>query len=134
MILDELPESPANRDHLKSTITKYFINLSKINKTRVIIYKNRIQEADSKEHAILQCIDIITGVIEFYLNNSKIDSNKGKAKLKIFNHIYNNYIKYFVPDFSFIKTTGYLNCFKAWLAPYKHFVYKNIKKAPDIPT
>ena len=96
LILDELPEAPTSRDHLKSSIIKYFSNLSKRNKTKVVIYKNRIQEADSKEHAILQCVDVITGVIEFYLNNPEIDSNKGKAKLKIFNHIYNNYIKYFV--------------------------------------
>ena len=128
LILDELPESPTVRNDFKNILVKNFHKISQNNETKVIIYKNRIQEANSKFHSIIQCIDVIVGVIEFYLNNStEIESNKGKAKIKIFEHIYDNYIKLLIPNFSFIKTTGYLNCYKSWLFPYKHLVFKKVK-------
>ncbi len=136
IIFDELPECPQKRKKLKESILYNFKDIANHGENKIIIYKNRIQEANSKEHPILQCIDVITGVIEYYLNQEdNVTSKKGQAKLKIFNHIYENYIKYFEPNFSFLKTTGYLRCYKAWLAPYKHIIFKNyIKKIPDLPT
>lgn len=134
LILDELPESPTVRTNFKNGLVKNFYKISQNNNSKVIIYKNRIQEANSKEHTILQCVDIIIGVIEFYLNHSgEPQTIKGEAKLKIFNHIYENYIKYFIPNFSFLKSTGYFNCYKSWLAPYKHLVFRKIK-APGLTT
>lgn len=133
LLLDELPEEPIKRKTLKNCIVRNFNDISKNNYNKVLIYKNRIQEANSKTHPILQCVDVIVGTIEFYLNNKneEILSTKGQMKLKIFNHIYNNYIKPLNPNFDFNQSTGYFKCYKAWISPYKHLVYKKI---PELST
>ena len=80
-------------------------------------------------------ISILTNLCPTHLDYHGSYKSYRNVKLKIFNHIYENYIKYFEPNFSFLKTTGYLRCYKAWLAPYKHIIFKNyIKKIPDLPT
>jgi len=132
IFFDELPESLKISNKFKRLLISGIVQESKNYNTKVSIYKNNIFEVDSKKHPILQCVDVILGVIEFYLNSTKEDqqTNRGKAKLQLFNHIYDNYIMKMCENFDFDISTGYFNTYRAWQSSYKHLVYKR-KKSPN---
>ena len=138
LFLDELPESLQKNNKLKICLSKGIlkISFSESVSNKVLLYKSRIEEVKSENHIILQCIDVILGVIDFYLNTSEDEkrSKRGQAKMKIMEVIMKN-IYYICPTFSFVKSTGYFKTYKSWLFPYKHFVFKQQKiKTPEIPT
>lgn len=132
---DELPESLSINKNFKKHLVSCFINASKDSSNKVSLYPSNIFEVDSKNHVILQCIDVILGTIEFFLNtpDEQRTSKRALAKIEMFNHIYEHYITNLCENFSFDLSTGYFNCRKAWKSPYKHFVYKKIK-APKSTT
>ena len=131
IFFDELPETLKSNKTLKQKIITGIINSAKELQHSINVFKKDIQEVDSKKHVILQCVDVILGIIEFYLNATEENkqSNRGKAKIDLFNYIYDNYIIKLCPNFSFLESTGYFKCHKAWQAPYKHFVFKKLKKS-----
>ncbi|QQK81701.1 DUF3800 domain-containing protein [Salicibibacter cibi] len=88
-----------------------------------------IVEADSKEHLILQCVDIITGAMNFKLNRLNLikdestnrRGNRTIAKEKLYKHIYSR-ISEWKPGFNAGVSTGIDNDFSNnWLYPYSHW-------------
>lgn len=138
LYLDELPESLQKNNILKSYLSNGLLKLSfsEATNNKVLLYKSRIEEVNSENHVILQCIDVVLGVIDFYLNTTieERQSKRGQAKMKLMEIILKN-INYICPNFSFAKSTGYFKTYKSWLAPYKHLVFKSQKiKTPELPT
>lgn len=128
IFMDEFPESLKSKDKLSKVLISSLIKISRKNDNKVSLYKENIVQVDSKEHVILQCVDIVVGVIDFYLNTTEEQrkSKRAKAKIEMFLHIYNNYILELCPNFNFDISTGYFNCYSAWLSPYKHLVFKQL--------
>ena len=135
LIFDDLPETKSKcHTFKKALITKIKTN-KKPNANKVFINKNKIEEVDSKKHPILQCVDVITGCIDFYLNDRNSNSKRAKAKLKVCENII-NHIKEIKRNFNLTKTTGTIYSHNGWKSVYKHFVYeKKIKnKTPNTST
>ncbi|QKY70201.1 DUF3800 domain-containing protein [Lentibacillus sp. CBA3610] len=97
----------------------------------VIHSKDDIAEAESHNHVILQCIDIVLGAMEFRLNNkhlAKADGSKrrGKrtiAKEKLYKHIY-SHIRDIYPNFNIGESTGTNgDKSKRWKHSYRHWKF-----------
>lgn len=134
IFLDELPESLAINKLFKKKLVSAVIREANKIKNSVKLFQKDIIEVDSKKHVILQCVDVVLGVIEFYLNNKQADKDlsvRGKAKMDLFIHIFDNYISKLCPSFDFTQSTGKFKCAKAWNSPYKHFVFKKAIKKPQ---
>ena len=132
IFMDELPESLSINKKFKKYLVSGFIKESKRNDIQIKLYKKNIIEVNSKKHVLLQCIDVITGIIEFYLNTDENNKNsaRAKAKIDIFKYIFENYISTLCDNFDFNISTGYFASYKAWLSKYKHLVFKR-KKSPN---
>lgn len=139
LIFDALPEKPERREKFKSYLVNNLTHIPNDDvKNDVIITRQRIEEVDSKKHIILQCVDVIVGLIDFCLNNQKVDKGKSKrwfAKNKVLTVLL-SYIEEMHPNFVLYKTTRPIRGINAWLDKYKHFVYEKTKKikAPASPT
>ncbi len=132
LLFDELPDSTVENDRFKTALRRH---MGRPNKFGNIVYtkKRFIEEVDSKNHPILQCVDVVTGVIESELNmESGVEMSKRlKAKLKVFEFI-SNQIQDIHENFVMTETTYPIFAQKGFNDPYKHFVYK--RKAPDTST
>lgn len=129
LYFDKLPDTKKKNREFKGYIYSlndfFYIN-------NVHIYNEDIAEVDSKNHVILQCIDVILGAMNFKLNNmdkEKIPgSNKrGKrtiAKEKMYKNILRN-IKSIYPNFNIGVSTSNRNDFaNNWKDPYRHWCFK----------
>lgn len=99
----------------------------------VHIYNEDIAEVDSKNHVILQCMDVILGAMNFKLNNmdkEKIPGSykRGKrtiAKEKLYKNILKN-IKSIYPNFNIGVSTSYRNDItNNWKDSYRHWCFKS---------
>ena len=88
-------------------------------------------EVDSKDHVLLQCLDIVLGAMAFRLNNlHKITApetgKRGKrtiAKEKLYKHIHARIVALY-PNFKIGKTTGKANGWTdIWENPYRHWSF-----------
>ena len=127
---DELPDS-----RLKSELFKNHIwalqSLSIFTETNIRIRRRDIGEVDSKDHVLLQCLDIVLGAMAFRLNNlhktkAPDTGKRGKrtiAKEKLYKHIHSR-ITQIYPNFNIGKTTGKENGWTdIWEHPYRHWSF-----------
>lgn len=145
---DELPDKKTKNEGFKSYI--YGLqSLEEFKKSRIKIQRENITEVNSKEHLLLQGLDIILGAIAFRTNQRHLEkapnSNKrGKrtiAKEKLYKHI-NSKIQEIKPHFNICVNTGWENKTDLWTHPYRHWIFKskdalqmNIKeKSPNAAT
>ena len=126
LYLDQLPDKKEKCDKFKKHI--YTLN-NVLNLNNIFIPKENIAEINSKNHIILQCMDVILGAMNFKLNGLnevKLEnSNKrGKttiAKEKLYNVILSN-IRKIYPNFNIgISTSDRGNVKNRWLDPYRHW-------------
>lgn len=127
LIFDDLPETKEQIELFKTLLEKKinYDNSSK-HKNRVQVNHDRIEEVDSRKHVVLQCVDVITGLIDFYINTplSEIkNSKRATAKNKVFLEI-KKQIEEIHENFEFLDTTWPIWSTKGWKDCYKHFVYK----------
>lgn len=95
------------------------------------IHEDHISEADSKEHPVLQCTDIVLGAINFRLNDKHLEKPEGQrrrgkktlAKLKLYAHI-NRLIRNIYPNFNIGITTGRISASESWTHAYRHWEFK----------
>ena len=130
MYFDKLPDTKKKNKEFKGYI--YALNdFFCIN--NVHIYNEDIAEVDSKNHVILQCMDIILGAMNFKLNNmdkeKMPDSNRrGKrtiAKEKLYKNILRN-IKTIYPNFNIgVSTSSRGDFTNNWKDPYRHWCFKS---------
>lgn len=140
IIFDALPEKPENREKFKNYLISNLTHIPNIDiKNKIYIKRDHIEEVDSKKHIILQCADVIVGLIDFCLNDEHNEVNqKSKrwyAKRKVLEVIL-SYINELHPNFQLCISTKPIRGYNAWIDKYKHFVYKKTrtKKAPASPT
>ena len=119
LYFDKLPDTKKKNKEFKGYI--YALN-DFFYTNNVHIYNEDIAEVDSKNHVILQCMDIVLGAMNFKLNNMDKEklpgSNKrGKrtiAKEKLYKNILNN-IKIIHPNFNIgISTSSHGNFANNW--------------------
>lgn len=126
LICDDLPETKDQCKLFKKCIINKIRNNDKVNTNKVYINRDRIEEVDSQKHVILQCVDVIVGLTDFYLNTSKEDIKKSKrarARLYVWEYICSQ-IMCIDENFQLTKTTQPIFSHKGWKGQYKHFVYK----------
>ena len=96
---------------------------------RIHIQKDQIAEVDSKQHVLLQCLDIVLGSMPFKLNNkhkekpegSRVRGKRTIAKEKVYKHI-NKCIRGLYPGFNIGVSTGTPNGVEdRWNMPYRHW-------------
>jgi hypothetical protein len=98
---------------------------------RIRIRREDIADVDSKQHEILQCLDIVLGAINFRLNDKhKEKTAKGgtrrgsrtKAKERVYRHILSR-IQDIYPRFNIGRSTGQESDECRWSHPYRHWLF-----------
>ncbi|MDX6154321.1 DUF3800 domain-containing protein [Marinococcus sp. PL1-022] len=128
---DQLPDTKEKNDRFKA----YIYNLQNqdvFKDANLFIHsKDDIAEANSHDHVILQCLDVVLGAIEFRLNGKhKIipegEKRRGKrtvAKEKLYKEI-NSRIREVYPNFNIGDSTGIKGKVENnWLHSYRHWKF-----------
>ncbi|MBR0982344.1 DUF3800 domain-containing protein [Bradyrhizobium liaoningense] len=98
---------------------------------RIRIRREDIADVDSKQHEILQCLDIVLGAVNFRLNDKhKEKTAKGgtrrgsrtKAKERVYRHILGR-IQDIYPRFNIGRSTGQDSEECRWSHPYRHWLF-----------
>jgi len=101
-------------------------------RAKVQIGADQIAEVDSKEHVIMQALDVVMGAMQFRLNDKHLDKpenshRRGKrtiAKEKVYKHA-NARVRGLYPNFNIGITTGIQNDPQnIWRHAYRHWVFK----------
>lgn len=109
---------------------------------RVRIQEDQIAEVDSKEHVLLQCIDIVLGAMPFRLNDkhkekpmgSRVRGKRTIAKERVYKHILKR-IRLIQPNFNIGINTGTPTGVEdRWQMPYRHwrFVPSGAEYRPEL--
>lgn len=136
LIFDVLPETKEKVATFKEYLIRNLTHIRDNSATsKVDLSIQNIQEVDSKKHIILQMVDVIVGLIDFYVNDDQKKSKRWFAKHKIA-EVLLSYIQEIHPNFDIYITTKPLKGHNAWIDRYKHFIYTKStnKKAPALPT
>ena len=137
LIFDDLPETKKVCRKFKRFLVHNLNNLDIPNTNDIFISDKQIEEVDSKKHIILQCVDVILGCIDAFVNEyDSPDTNSSKrfkARFDVFKFIFSK-VQEIHPYFQILKTTLPVYNNKGWLDVYKHFIYYNKIKTPDVST
>jgi hypothetical protein len=130
VFFDNLPNTKEKRERFKDFV--YGINRwPEFRKANVCILRDQLAEVDSHNHAVLQCLDVVIGAMQFRLNNKHKDKPTGSkrrgrrtiAKEKLYNHI-NAKIRDIYPGFNIGITTGKQNDItNLWKHSYRHWLF-----------
>lgn len=91
--------------------------------------RQQIAEVNSKDHVLMQCLDVVLGAMAFRLNNKHLAKppgalRRGKrtiAKEKLYKHI-STRIRQIYPNFNVGESTGLQgNAANRWKHPYRHW-------------
>ncbi len=128
---DQLPLAPEQVEVFKSYLVR-LNNRSEFLSKELRIAEHNIVEVVSHSHDILQCLDIILGAMNFYLNDKHLDrpegqvrrSPKTRAKEKLYRHI-NRRIREIYPNFNVGITTGHQgDVANRWNHQYRHWNFR----------
>src|SRR5690606_1890603 len=98
---------------------------------RIQIRPQDIADVDSKEHPVLQCLDIVLGAMTFRLNdkhkektarNGTRRGSRTKAKHRVYLHILRR-IQEIYPNFNIGRSTGQPRPDSRWEHPYRHWLF-----------
>lgn len=130
VLMDNVPHKNEDVDEFKN----YLSSLSSFplfTRSGVSISKENIAEIDSKDHNILQAVDLILGAMQFRLNDkhkqksagSRVRGKKTRAKEKLYKHI-NSKIRGIKPNFNIGVNTGRPNGpSDSWNDKYRHWLF-----------
>ncbi|MGY5780212.1 DUF3800 domain-containing protein [Rhizobium sp. LEGMi135b] len=139
MLLDEIPHT---REKLE-IFRKHIENIENTASYRgkfIYFQRGQIADVNSKDHNILQGLDIILGSIYFRLNNFHKEKEEGKptrgkrtiAKEKVYKEI-NRQIRSIYPNFNIGTTTGTPNGeTDRWEHHYRHWCFKPADHEIDV--
>lgn len=131
LMFDKFPDTREKSDQFKH----YLAALSKgktFRNARLLIEPTSIAEIDSKDHALLQCIDVVLGAIQFRLNDKHLETisgsdrrgNRTVAKESVYLHIEDR-IRELIPTFSIDKNTiETMGQSSRWHQPYRHWLFQ----------
>ncbi len=127
--LDDVPSTNEKFDNFKnylSSLSDYpiFFNAG------VCIQKKAIYAVNSKEHVILQAVDVVLGAMQFRLNHKHRDKPEGMrnrakrtlAKERVYKEI-NKLIRDIYPNFNIGVSTGKAQHSERWSHPYAHWLF-----------
>jgi hypothetical protein len=134
MYFDKLPDTAEKCAAFKGYVTA----LNKHTGFRdagIVIQQNQLAEVDSKEHVILQALDVVLGAMQFRLNDKHLEKPEGSrirgkrtvAKERVYKHINASIRKlYDGKQFNIGVSTGRPNGPEAhdWHDPYRHWLFK----------
>lgn len=131
LLLDQIPATKGRlqkfREHLEKIENTYTFR-----GTNVYFQRGQIAGVNSKDHVILQGLDIILGSIFFRLNDqhkvkipgSRFRGKRTIAKEKVYKEI-NRQIREIYPNFNVGKSTGQANGLSdRWTHPYRHWCFE----------
>lgn len=130
LIFDDLPETKEQCNKFKELLMKKIVTNEKQNTNKVYLKKEDIEEVDSKKHVILQCVDVVVGLIDFILNTPSAEINKSsraKARYQVWQEIYKHILE-INSEFQLKETTKPVYSNIAWKSNYRHFVYHQKNK------
>jgi hypothetical protein len=128
---DKLPDTQEKCAAFKGFVLGLNKN-SAFRRAKIQIGDDQIAEVDSKEHVIMQALDVVMGAMQFRLNDKHLDKPEGAlrrgkrtiAKERVYKHV-NTRISAIYPRFNIGITTGTQNEPRnVWLHPYRHWVFK----------
>jgi hypothetical protein len=129
---DQLPLAPNQVKVFKDFLVK-LTHRAEFQARGLKIWPENISEVVSHDHDILQCLDIVLGAMNFYLNDKNKEkppgarqrSPKTRAKEKIYKHI-NRRIRGIYPNFNVGMTTGHQgDKSNRWNHPYRHWNFRS---------
>jgi len=128
---DRLPINTKEKIEIFKSYIHGMSNSPQLRNAKIVIPKDQIAEVDSKEHILLQCLDVVLGAMQFRLNNKHLEKSSGAtkrgkrtiAKEKLYKHI-NKRICDIYPGFNIGVTTGTAgNLSNVWSHPYRHWLF-----------
>lgn len=129
LYLDQLPDTKE-----KAQLFKGWIHALEKDPTfrriGILFPEDQVAEIDSKEHILLQCLDIVLGSMYFRLNNLHLEKPEGQrtrgkrtiAKEKLYKVI-NTRIRGIYPNFNIGVSTSSLDKQNRWEHPYRHWLF-----------
>lgn len=97
----------------------------------VVIPQDQIAEIDSKQHVILQCLDVVLGAMQFRLNDKhrekppgqRVRGKRTRSKERVYRHI-NRKISELYPNFNIgVSTSNGGDNANRWHHPYRHWLF-----------
>lgn len=137
--LDDAPSTTKALDNFKDYLASLTV-LPDFFRARVIVDKESISEVDSRDHVILQAVDVILGAMQFRLNEHHKAIPKGKrrrgkrtrAKERVYRFI-NKDLRSMYPGFNIGVTTGQTDGPQVrWTHPYRHWCFKPYQSVMDL--
>lgn len=131
LLFDMLPDTREKRTAFKG----YLNGLNEwrgFRNTGITLPSDGIGEIDSKNHVLLQCIDVVLGAMQFRLNDkhrdkppgSRVRGKRTRAKEAVYKHI-SSRIRALYPGFNIGTSTGIRGDWSSlWNDPYRHWLFK----------
>lgn len=130
---DKLPDTAEKCSAFKGYVTGLNSN-SEFRRAGITIRRDQLAEIDSKEHVVIQALDIVLGAMQFRLNDKHKEKPEGShrrgkrtiAKERVYKHILSEirstyHGKAFNVGISTGRPQGMLNL---WIDPYRHWLFK----------
>lgn len=132
MYFDKLPDTQEKCAAFKGFVLGLNRN-PKFVHAGIVLAEDQIAEIDSKEHVILQSLDIILGSMQFRLNDKHLEKPPGqrvrgkrtRAKERVYKRI-SALIRQLYPGYAFnigISTGMDGNPASTWIDPYRHWLF-----------
>lgn len=130
LLLDEIPHNKDKFDNFKEYMKK-LSSTGLFRDARVTVQREQIADVNSKDHVILQGLDIILGAMQFRLNDKHKEKPKGskrrgkrtRAKEKVYKHI-NKRIGRIYKNFNIGVSTATPNGLSdRWVHRYRHWKF-----------
>lgn len=128
--LDKLPDSKEKNALFKEQVLE-LQRCAEFRAASIFMTEDQISEVDSHEHLPMQCLDVVLGAVQFYLNASHLKTpdplskggNKTTAKQDLCEHICAR-IREIHPDFIVGETTTRAGGdMDRWRHPYRHWLF-----------
>ena len=126
--MDQMPTSREETAKFKAFLEALSRN-PEMRRANVNFDKQQIAEVDSKDHDLLQCLDVVLGAMTFRLNNQHLvkpagQTRRGKrtvAKENLYKHI-SSRVRIIYPNFNIGESTGTQGeLANRWRHPYRHW-------------
>lgn len=130
IMCDKLPDTEEKCARFKGYLSALTHSVE-FKRARLQLTLDSISEVDSKDHVLMQCVDIVLGAMQFRLNDkhkekppgSRVRGNRTIAKERVYRHILAR-IRQLYPNFNIGISTGSRgDVGHRWSDPYRHWLF-----------